>query len=130
VIGAVALSRAAASMRQSLAASPALRKSLSAFIDSPAHVPAADRPSVTAAVHAVQSGPLGPNAVPATITQPGGHAVPFNPLKQIAFDALSHSYSLGFVLSGAAALLAAALTTVAMRVQPDDALLDLELLDE
>jgi hypothetical protein len=56
--------------------------------------------------------------------------VPFNPLKQIAFDALSHSYALGFVLSGAAALLAAVLTTLAMRAQPDDAVLDLELLDE
>jgi MFS family permease len=130
VIGAVALSRAAASMRQQLAASTALRKSLAAFISSPAHVPAAQRPAVAAAVHAVQSGPLGANAVPATITQPGGHIVPFNPLKQIAFDALSHSYSLGFALSGAAALLAAVLTTVAMRAQPDDALLDLELLDE
>ncbi len=130
VIGAVALSRAAASMRQQLAASPTLRKSYAAFISSPAHVPAAQRPTVAAAVHAVQSGPLGANAVPATVTQAGGHVVPFNPLKQIAFDALSHSYALGFVLAGAAALVAAVLTTLAMRAQPDDALLDLELLDE
>jgi MFS family permease len=130
VIGAVALSRAAASIRQQLASSAALRKNMSAFIASPAHVPAAQRPSVAAAVHAVESGPLGANAVPATVTQPGGHVVPFNPLKQVAFDALSHSYALGFVLSGAAALLAALLTTLAMRPQPDDALLDLELLDE
>jgi MFS family permease len=129
VIGAVALSRATASIAQQLAASAALRKSFAAFIASPAHVPAAQRPAVAAAVHAVQSGPLGANAVPATVTQ-GGHVLPFNPLKQIAFDALSHSYALGFVLSGAAAMLAAVLTTVAMRAQPDDALLDLELLDE
>lgn len=130
VIGAVALSRAAASIRQQLAASPALQKSLSAFVSSPTHVPVAQRPAVAGAVHAVQSGPLGANAVPATVTQPGGRIVPFNPLKQVAFDALSHAYSLGFVLCGAAALFAALLTTLAMRVQPDDALLDLELLDE
>ncbi len=130
VIGAVALSRAAASIRQQLAASPSLRNNLSAFIASPTHVPVAQRPAVAAAVHAVESGPLGANAVPATVTQPGGHVVPFNPLKQVAFDALSHSYALGFVLCGAAAMLAALLTTLAMRAQPDDALLDLELLDE
>jgi MFS family permease len=130
VIGAVALSRAAASMKQQLASSAALRRNVSAFYSSPAHVPAAQRAAVEGAVHAVQSGPLGANAVPATITQPGGHIVPFNPLKQVAFDALSHSYALGFVLSGAAALLAAVLTTLAMRAQPDDAVLDLELLDE
>jgi MFS family permease len=129
VIGAVALSRATASIAQQLAASATLRKSLAAFIASPAHVPAAQRPTVAAAVHAVESGPLGANAVPATVTQ-AGHVVPFNPLKQIAFDALSHSYALGFVLSGAAAMLAAVLTAVLMREQPDDALLDLELLDE
>jgi MFS family permease len=130
VIGAVALSQAAAEIRRKLAASTALRKQLAAFIASPAHVPAAQRSSVAAAVHAVQSGPLGANAVPATVTQPGGHVVPFNPLKSIAFDALSHSYSLGFVLSGTAALLAALLTALAMRPNADDAVLDLELLDE
>jgi MFS family permease len=129
VIGAVALSQATASIRQQLAASPALRKALSAFVASPAHVPAAQRPALEAAVHAVQSGPLGANAVPATVTQ-GGQLVPFNPLKPIAFDALSHSYSLGFLLSGAAALLAALLTGIAIRAKADDTLLELELLDE
>ena len=94
------------------------------------HVPAAQRSAVEAAVHAVQSGPLGANAVPASITQPGGGVVPFNPLKPIAFDALGHSYALGFVLSGVAALLAAALTMIGMRARTDDTLLDLELLDD
>jgi hypothetical protein len=81
-------------------------------------------------VHAVQSGPLGANAVPATVTLPGGRLVPFNPLKPIAFDALGHSYALGFVLSGVAALIAAALTVIGMRAGTDDTLLDLEQLDE
>ncbi len=130
VIGAVALSQAAAEIRRKLAASATLRKSVAAFYASPAHVPAAQRASVAGAVHAVQSGPLGANAVPATVTQPNGQVLPFNPLKQVAFDALSHSYALGFLLSGAAALVAALLTATAMRAQADDSLLDLELLDE
>lgn len=130
IIGAVALSQAAAQIRQSLAASPTLRHALSAFTAAPAHVPAAQRSAVAAAVHAVQSGPLGANAVPATVAQPNGQLVPFNPLKQVAFDALSHSYSLGFLLSAAAALLAALIAVIAMRAQADDALLDMELLDE
>jgi len=130
VIGAVALSQAAARIRQRLAASPSLRHALSAFYSSPALVPAAQRPAVEAAVHAVQSGPLGANAVPATIATSGGHVQAFNPLQPVAFDALSHSYSLGFLLSGVAALLAAVLTATAMRAQGDDTLLDLDFADE
>jgi MFS family permease len=130
VIGAVALSRAEAAIQQRISASAVLRKKLSAFMSSAAHVPAAQRPAVHAAVHAVLSGPLGANGVPATITQASGRVVPFNPLKQIAFDALSHAYSMGFLLSGGAALLAAFLAAIAMRSQADDALLDLELLDD
>jgi hypothetical protein len=130
VIGAVALSEAADQIRQRLAGSAALRQNLSTFVSSAAHVPPAQRPAVEAAVHAVQSGPLGANAVPASIIQPGGGVVPFNPLKPIAFTALGHSYALGFVLSGSAALLAAALTLLGMRAQTDDTLLDLEQLDE
>jgi MFS family permease len=130
VIGAVALSEAAGVIRSKLAHSAALRKALAAFATAPAHVPAAQRASVAAAVHAVQSGPLGANAVPATVTQPNGHVVPFNPLHSIAFNALGHAYSLGFLLSGAAALLAAVLSLTGLRAQPDDGLLDLEMLDE
>jgi MFS family permease len=130
VIGAVALSRAADVIRSKLANSAALRNALAKFVASPAHVPAAQRASVAAAVHAVQSGPLGANAVPATVTQPTGQVVPFNPLQPIAFNALGHAYSLGFLLSGTAALLAAALTAIGLRSQPDDGLLDLEMLDE
>jgi hypothetical protein len=40
VIGAVALSQAAATIRLDLAASAGLRKALAAFVSSPAHVPA------------------------------------------------------------------------------------------
>ena len=130
IIGAVALSQAAAGIREKLAASAALRHALSAFVSAPAHVPAAQRPALEAAVHAVGSGPLGANAVPATVRLSSGQVVPFNPLHQIAFDALSRSYSHGFLICGAAALLAAALTVIAIRSEVNETLLDLELLDD
>ncbi|HYK32364.1 MAG TPA: MFS transporter [Streptosporangiaceae bacterium] len=130
VIGAVALSQAAATIRQNVAANAVLRKALAAFASSPAHVPPAQRAAVGAAVHAVESGPLGANAVPATVTLPTGKVVPFNPLQRVAFDALSHSYSLGFVLCGAAALFAALLTVMAVHAWSDETLLDLETLDD
>jgi MFS family permease len=131
IIGAVALSRAAAGIRQKLAASPTLSDAYAAFLAAPAHAPAAQRPALEGAVRAVTSGPLGANAVPATVTTPGGQVVPFNPLQHVAFSALSHSYSLGFLLCGAAALVAALLTAIAFRAGPDEDLLDLEeLLDD
>lgn len=130
VIGAVALSQAADQIRQRLAGSAALRNDLATFVASPKSLPAAQRPAVEGAVHAVLSGPLGANAVPATIPKPGGGVIPFNPLKPVAFDALSHSYALGFVISGVAALLAAGLTAIGMRARTDDTLLDLEQLDD
>jgi MFS family permease len=130
IIGAVALSQSATAIRQKLAASAALRHALAAFVSSAAHVPAAQRPAVEAAVHAVGSGPLGANAVPATVRLPSGAVVPFNPLHQIAFDALSHWYSVGFVICGTAALLATALTVIAIRSEANETLLDLELLDD
>lgn len=131
IIGAVALSQAAAGIRQKLAASPTLHDAYMAFLASPGHVPAAQRGAVEGAVRAVTSGPLGANAVPATVTTPAGQVVPLNPLQRVAFDALSHSYSLGFLLCGAAALLAALLTVVAFRAGADEDLPDLEeLLDE
>jgi predicted membrane channel-forming protein YqfA (hemolysin III family) len=130
VIGAVALSQAAADIRDKLAASATLRQALAAFNAAPAHTPVAQRAAVEGAVHAVASGPLGANAVPATITLPNGQTAPFNPLKGVAFDALSRSYSHGFLLSGAAALLAALLTLIAIRARSDEPLVDVETLDE
>jgi MFS family permease len=130
VIGAVALSQASAQIRARLAGSATLRKALAAFNAAPVHTPIAQRAEVEGAVHAIASGPLGANAVPATITLPNGHSAPFNPLKGVAFDALSRSYSHGFLLSGAAALLAALVTAIAMRARSDEPLPDLETLDE
>ncbi|WP_075737858.1 MFS transporter [Streptomyces acidiscabies] len=115
IAGAVALSRAADEIARKLAGDPGLSKAYEAFQASVAHAPAEQRPQLEAAVHAVASGPLGANSVPATITLPDGQVVPFNPLKDVAFDALSSSYSLAYVLGGVAALVAAALILVGAR---------------
>jgi hypothetical protein len=115
IAGAIALSRAADEIARKLSGDPQLRNAYEAFQASAAHAPAAQRPQLEAAVHAVQSGPLGANSVPSSITTPDGHVVPFNPLKHVAFDALSSSYSLAYVLGGVAALVAAALTLVGAR---------------
>jgi uncharacterized membrane protein len=40
--------------------------------------------------------------------------VPFNPLKDVAFHALSHAYSIGYLICGISALLAAALALAAV----------------
>jgi len=123
IVGAVALSQAAAGIASKLAGSPDLRGALAAFDAVPAHVPAAQRPAAEAAVHAVASGPLGANAVPATVPGPGGKPVPFNPLHDVAFHALSHAYSIGYLICGIAALAAAALA-LAVRGQLHETLLD------
>jgi len=111
VIGAVALSRAASEISGKLAANPALAKALTAFNAAPGEAPANQKATLEAAVGAVNSGPLGANAVPGSVTLPSGQTVPFNPLKNVAFTALDHAYSLGYVICAvagtAAALLAA-----------------------
>jgi hypothetical protein len=62
----------------------------------------------------VSSGPLDANGVPSTVTLPTGKTIPFNPLKDVAFHALDHAYSLGYVICGLAAFLAAALALFAL----------------
>jgi MFS family permease len=114
VIGALALSRAAAQIQAKLAASATLRKALATFNAAASHAPAAQRQTVIKAIGAVKSGPLGANSVPATVTGPGGRTMPFNPLKDVAFHALAHSYALGYLVSGVAALVAGLLASTAL----------------
>lgn len=114
VIGAIALSRAAAQIQANLAASAPLRNALATFNGAAAHAPAANRLMITKAIGAVHSGPLGANSVPAAVTLPNGHTVPFNPLKDVAFHALAHSYALGYLVSGVAALAAGLLALAAL----------------
>jgi MFS family permease len=130
VIGAVALSDAASAIRSKIAASPALRGALAAFNQAPAHVPAAQRASVSAAVHAVNSGPLGANGVPATVPGPNGEPMPFNPLKDVAFHALGHAYSVGYVICCVAAFAAALLALTVLRGRGDTPLVTEESLEE
>jgi MFS family permease len=124
IMGAVALSQAAKEISRNLADSPGLSKAYAAFQAAPAHAPADQKAQLEAAVHAVGSGPLGANSVPGSITSPDGQVIPFNPLKDVAFHALSSSYSLAFVLGGVAALVAAALTLVGGPGGVDQAHLD------
>lgn len=107
IIGAVALSNAASAISARIAASPSLQSALAAFYASPNNAPAAQRPALEAAVGAVHSGPLGANAVPATATLPNGQSIPLNPLKDVAFHALSDAYAIGYLICGISALVAA-----------------------
>lgn len=114
VIGSIALSQAAAEIHAKLAASPTLSAALAAFNAAPAKATGAQRAELEAAVGGVNSGPLGANAVPATVTLPSGQTVPFNPLKGVAFAALDHAYAFGYVICGVSALIAAVLAAVAL----------------
>ena len=112
IIGAIALSRAAGDIAAKVAASPSLQSALSAFNAAPASAPPAQREQLAQAVGAVHSGPLGANAVPATATLPNGQTVPLNPLKDIAFHALSNAYAVGYLVCGISALVAAIIAAV------------------
>jgi MFS family permease len=112
IVGAIALTSAANAISAKVAASPALQKALDAFYAAPSHVPADKKAQVEAAVGAVKSGPLGANAVPAQVPGPDGKLEPFNPIKDIAFHALSHGYAIGYLVCGIAALLAAVIAAV------------------
>jgi MFS family permease len=97
VIGAVALSKAAAEIQRAIAGTPGLGAAVQKF----------SQTAPPEAVGAVQSGPLGANAVPG------------NPLQQVAFQALDHAYSLGYVVCGVAALVAAVLAGVLLSGAPN-----------
>ena len=109
IVGAVALSRAASEISSKIASNPGLAKAVAAFNASPTTAPVAARPALGAAVGAVNSGPLGADAVPATVP---GTTQPLNPLKDVAFHALDHAYSLGYVLCGTGALVAALIAAI------------------
>jgi MFS family permease len=114
IIGAMALSRAAAGIQHRLDTSPTLRQALDTFSGSAAHVPAAQRSAVQSAIEGVHSGPLGAVSVPSTVPGPGGHPIPFNPIKDVAFHSLDSAYSLGYLLCGIGGLVAAVLTIAAL----------------
>ena len=104
VIGAVTLSRAAADIHAKVSSNPALSKALSAFNSSAEHATGAKAATLKQAAGAVNSGPLGANAVPD----------PPNPIKEAAFHALGSANSIGYVICGIAGLMAALLVIVAL----------------
>ncbi|WP_375497040.1 MFS transporter [uncultured Jatrophihabitans sp.] len=106
VVAAIALTSAANAVRDKVASTPSLKSALNSFYAAPDHVPAAQRAGVEGAVAAVKSGPLGQNGVPAQVPGPDGKLMPFNPLKDVAFHALSHGYAIGYLMCGIAALVA------------------------
>jgi MFS family permease len=114
VIGAIALGRAADEIAAKLHSTPALAQALQQFNNLAAAAPAAQKPALEAAIGAVNSGPLGANAVPATATLPTGTTTPFNPLKDVAFHALDNAYSTGYLICGISALVAALLAALAL----------------
>ncbi|HZP49940.1 MFS transporter [Actinocrinis sp.] len=130
VVGAIALSRAAAEISNKVNSSPALSKALTAFNGSAASAPAAQKPQLEAAIGAVNSGPLGANAVPGAVTLPNGQTVPFNPLKDVAFHALDHAYSIGYLVCGLSALAAALLAALGLGGRTHEAMISTESLAE
>ncbi|MEU6183134.1 MFS transporter [Streptomyces coeruleorubidus] len=121
VVGAIALSRAAHEISDKVASDPALGQALDTFNASAATAPEAQRETVEGAIAAVNSGPLGANAVPGTVTLPDGSTVPFNPLKDTAFEALGNAYSLGYLIVGLCAIAAAVVTVVLIKGDRPDA---------
>ena len=99
VVGAITLSRAAADIQAKLASDAALARRLAVF-----NASAVKHPALKPVVGAVNSGPLGANSVPN----------PPNPLKNVAFDALGHANSIGYLVCGIAALVAALLVVLAL----------------
>ena len=53
---------------------------------------------------------------------------PFNPLKDVAFHALGHAYSIGYVVCGIAVVVAALLVTLALGGRAHDTMVTEELL--
>jgi MFS family permease len=107
VIGAVALSRAANEIHAKVASNQSLASAWEKFNTSAANAPAGQKQALESAIGAVNSGPLGANAVPSSISLPDGTTVPFNPLKDTAFHALSSAYTLGYLIVGICAVAAA-----------------------
>lgn len=89
IVGAIALTNAATAISAKIAGDSSLQAAVDKFNTNPELPPAVKG--------AVNSGPLGANAIPD----------PPNPLKDVAFQALSHAYSIGYLVCGVAALVAA-----------------------
>ncbi|WPB89304.1 MFS transporter [Streptomyces malaysiensis] len=116
IIGSITMSSAASRIASAVSSDPTLQRSLNSFYDLPSNVPPDQQASVAAAVGAVKSGPLGANGVPAAVPSPSGQMTPFNPLKPVAFHALSDAFTVALIVCGIAAAIATMLAVIlAMR---------------
>ena len=108
IVGAIALTSAANAISAKMAATPSLQKAARCVLRrSRARAGRqVGRPSRRPSEPS-SPGPLGANAVPSQVPGPDGKLQPFNPIKDIAFHALSHGYAIGYLVCGIAALLAA-----------------------
>ena len=108
IVGAIALTNAANAINAKIASTPSLQVGAGRVLRRAAARPGrAARHGARARSRAVKSGPLGQNGVPAQVPGPGGKLIPFNPLKDVAFHALSHGYAIGYLVCGIAAAVAA-----------------------
>ncbi|WAC57563.1 MFS transporter [Gordonia sp. SL306] len=130
VIGAIALGHAANQISSQVNSDPTLSQSLDAFNNSAASAPPDQQASAQAAIDAVNSGPLGANAVPSQIQLPDGGTVPFNPLQHTAFEALGSGYSIGYLVVGICALAAAVASMVFIGGQSHDPLIAPDSLED
>jgi hypothetical protein len=96
IVAAIALTSAANAISAKIAGSPSLQKAVDGF-NSSSQIP----PPLKGAVN---SGPLGANAIPN----------PPNPLKDVAFHALSHGYGIAYLVCGIAALVAALIAALVL----------------
>jgi MFS family permease len=130
VVGAIALSRAANEIGQRVASDPTLATALEQFNGSAATAPEDQRAALEGAIGAVNSGPLGANAIPGSIPLPDGTTAPFNPLKDVAFQALGSAYSLGYLIVGLCAVAAAVVAMMFIAGGSRDPLITAESLDD
>ncbi len=115
VVMAIALSRAAHSINDSIASNSTLAHALSKFYASVASAPAAAKPALEGAIGAVKGGgALGQVGVPAT-TVANGHVVPLNPLHATAYQALGSSFQFAYAICGGCALVASILVLSVLR---------------
>jgi MFS family permease len=116
VVIAIGTSKAASSIKHSIATNPALAKAVTGFYASPAHAPTkAVAATLGAAVGAVKSGPLGAVGVPAQVPGANGKLVNLNPLHNTAYAALGSSYQTVFWICCVCAAVAAVLVLGVLR---------------
>ena len=105
IVGAIALTNAANAISAKIASTPSLQCGAQRASTLALGGPGRQQATVEAAVGAVQVRPAR-RRTPSRSQVPGpdGKLIPFNPIKDTAFHALSHAYAIGYLVCGIAAL--------------------------